>query len=74
MTRERLNRFQSYLASHQLDGAIVRRPANVLYLTGFPAGYERPAFAALAHLVGRDRVAFGLTRGPSSYCTTRERV
>jgi Xaa-Pro aminopeptidase len=47
MTRERLSRFQSYLASHQLDGAVVRRPANVLYLTGYPAGYERPAFAVI---------------------------
>ena len=52
MTRERLSHFQSYLGSQNLAGAVVRRPANVLYLTGYPAGFERPAFA----VVGPDAV------------------
>ena len=47
MTLDRLSRFQSYLASQGLAGAVVRRPANVLYLTGYPAGFERPAFAVV---------------------------
>src|ERR1035437_2091631 len=52
MTLDRLSRFQIYLASQELAGAVVRRPANVLYLTGYPAGFERPAFA----VVGPDAV------------------
>ena len=52
MTLDRLSRFQSYLATQGLAGAVVRRPANVLYLTGYPAGFERPAFA----VVGPDAV------------------
>jgi len=52
MTLDRLSRFQRYLSSRDLAGAVIRRPANVLYLTGYYAGLERPAFA----IVGPDAV------------------
>jgi Xaa-Pro aminopeptidase len=59
VTLERLSRFQQYLASRDLAGAVIRRPANVLYLTGYAAGFERPAFA----VVGPDAV---LVVGPGN--------
>src|SRR5258708_5518832 len=52
MSANRLARFRALLAGQDLAGAIVRRPANVLYLTGFPGNLDRPSFA----VVGPDRV------------------
>jgi Xaa-Pro aminopeptidase len=48
----RLARFRALLAGQDLAGAILRRPANVLYLTGFLSNLDRPSFA----VVGPDRV------------------
>ena len=42
----RLTRFRALLAAAGLDGAVVRRPENVFYLTGVAAG-TRPSFAVV---------------------------
>jgi Xaa-Pro aminopeptidase len=45
---QRLVRFQRSLADHGLAGAVVRHPANVTYLTGYPAGPSRASFAVVS--------------------------
>lgn len=52
MTSTRLARFRDHLADLGLDGAVVRRPADVFYLTGYPARWDSPSFA----VVGPERV------------------
>ncbi len=47
MSADRLARFRAHLASLDLAGAVIRRPANVLYLTGFPGNLDRPSFAVI---------------------------
>jgi Xaa-Pro dipeptidase len=53
MSDERLARFRGHLVRVGLAGAVIGRPANVLYLTGYPASPDRPCFA----VVGSERVA-----------------
>jgi Xaa-Pro dipeptidase len=53
MSQRRLDLFRERLATTGLAGAVIRRPANVYYLTGYPAGISRPSFA----VVSADRVA-----------------
>lgn len=53
MNSSRLRRFRQSLADARLDGAVVCRPANVFYLTGYPARLDSPSFV----LVGLDYVA-----------------
>ena len=47
MIADRLARFRAHLASENLAGAVIRRPANVQYLTGFPGNLDRPSFAII---------------------------
>ena len=47
MSNDRLARFRAHLASLDLAGAVIRRPANVLYLTGYPGNLDRPSFAVI---------------------------
>lgn len=60
MTAKRIERFQQTLAAAELEGAIVRQPANIYYLTGYPTGLDRPAFV----VVGLEKVALVLP-GPA---------
>lgn len=52
MNRDRLTRFRAHNANVGLDGAVIRRPANVFYLTGYPARLDSPSFA----IVGPERL------------------
>ncbi len=47
MNSGRLPRFREHLAASGLDGAVIRRPANVLYLTGYPGTLDRPSFTVV---------------------------
>ncbi len=53
MNQTRVARFRAQLAAAGLAGAVVRRPANVTYLTGYPARLDSPSFA----VVSPERVA-----------------
>jgi Xaa-Pro dipeptidase len=44
MKPSRLRRFREHLTEDGLDGAVVRRPANVYYLSGYPARLDSPSF------------------------------
>lgn len=50
-TPTRSDRLRRVLANRALDGAVIRRSANVRYLTGYAAGPDRPVFV----VVGGDR-------------------
>lgn len=53
MNTSRLGRFRRHLGEAGLDGAVVRRPANVFYLSGYVARLELPSFV----VVGPERTA-----------------
>jgi Xaa-Pro aminopeptidase len=46
---QRVARLHRALAAAGIDGAAIRRPANVAYLTGYPAPPSNPAFAIVGH-------------------------
>src|ERR671927_865100 len=52
VTDTRSNRLRQVLADRSVDGAVLRRPANVRYLTGYAPTADRPCFA----VVGPDEV------------------
>src|SRR5439155_12286471 len=52
-------RLRRRLVDAGLDGAVLRKPANVHYLTGFPGNFDRPSFA----VIGADQV---VVVGPGS--------
>ncbi len=47
MTSNRLGRLRRLVSEKGLDGAIIRRPANVFYFTGYGASLARPSFAVV---------------------------
>lgn len=47
MTTMRLDRLRHVLEQAGLTGAVVRQPANVYYLTGYPAAFDRPSFVVI---------------------------
>ncbi len=48
MISNRLERLRRLVSEHGLDGAVIRRSANVLYFTGYGASLARPSFAVIA--------------------------
>jgi len=63
----RINQFQASLATAGVDGAVLRDPANVTYLTGYPAAADRPGFL----VIGPQRTALVV---PGSAEAVRPRV
>jgi Xaa-Pro aminopeptidase len=47
MNTQRIERFRRALATEDIEGAVLCQPANVTYLTGFPAGGGRPSFVVI---------------------------
>src|SRR5262245_38649196 len=44
---DRIARLRALLAERGIEGAVLRRPANVYYLTGHSPGLVRPGFAVV---------------------------